>query len=244
RRSRRRGKNPGRFGSRRRQSSLSHSQRHTRNAGGRVDLGRGPTVREQSQAITGLAFPLPGTLWVKRTLSFSTPQFFPRTDSLAHKRRAAIRGKIESVEVHHSIPRGYEVVQELLLSVLRTVNFRQGPELGVRTEDEINTRGGPFEFTRSAVAAFKGVGVFGDRLPLRAHVEKVHKEIIGQGFGSSGEDAMPGFSEVGIQNTQTAEQHRHLGCGQGQQLRLVDQKRFGGYVVAGLLVVTEAVRDW
>jgi hypothetical protein len=42
---------------------------------------------------------------------------------------------VETVKVHDFVPYLYKVVQELLLGVLTSVDFRQGPELGVRTED-------------------------------------------------------------------------------------------------------------
>ena len=44
-------------------------------------------------------------------------------------------GEVETVEVHDFVPYRYKVVQELLLGVLACVDFRQRPELGVRTED-------------------------------------------------------------------------------------------------------------
>ena len=44
-------------------------------------------------------------------------------------------GKVESVKVHDFVPHRHKVVQKFLLGVLTSVDFRQGPELGVRTED-------------------------------------------------------------------------------------------------------------
>jgi hypothetical protein len=44
-------------------------------------------------------------------------------------------GKVESVKVHDFVPHRYKVVKEFLLGILTSVDFRQGPELGVRTED-------------------------------------------------------------------------------------------------------------
>gem|GEM_PF-5049911 len=44
-------------------------------------------------------------------------------------------GKVESVKVHDFVPYRYKVVQEFPLGVLTSVDFRQGPELGVRAED-------------------------------------------------------------------------------------------------------------
>ena len=52
-------------------------------------------------------------------------------------------GEVEAVKVHYLVPRRYEVVHELLLGVLASVDFRQGPELGVRTENEVDTGAGP-----------------------------------------------------------------------------------------------------
>jgi hypothetical protein len=43
--------------------------------------------------------------------------------------------QIEAIKVHHFGPSCYEVVQELLQGVRTSVDFCQGPELGVRSED-------------------------------------------------------------------------------------------------------------
>ena len=40
-------------------------------------------------------------------------------------------GEVETVEVHDFVPRRDEVVQELLVGVLASIDFRQGAELGV-----------------------------------------------------------------------------------------------------------------
>ena len=47
-------------------------------------------------------------------------------------------GEVEPVKVHDFVPRRYEIVQELLQGVLARVDFRQCPELGVRTEDQVD----------------------------------------------------------------------------------------------------------
>jgi hypothetical protein len=57
-------------------------------------------------------------------------------------------GEVKAVKVHYLVPCRYKVVQELLLRVLTSVDFRQSPELRVRTENEIDTGAGPFEFAR------------------------------------------------------------------------------------------------
>ena len=57
-------------------------------------------------------------------------------------------GEVKSVKVHYFVPCCYEVVQELLPRVLTCIDFRQGPELGVRTEDEVDAGAGPLQFAR------------------------------------------------------------------------------------------------
>ena len=66
----------------------------------------------------------------------------------------------EAVKVHYLVPCRYEVVQELLLGVLTSVDFRYSPELGVRTEDEVNTGASPLEFIRYTVTTLKHIFVF------------------------------------------------------------------------------------
>jgi len=69
-------------------------------------------------------------------------------------------GEVEAVKVHYFVPSRYEVVQELLLRVLTGVNFRYGPQLGVRTENEVDSCASPLEFARFAVATLEHVVVF------------------------------------------------------------------------------------
>ena len=44
-------------------------------------------------------------------------------------------GEFEAVKIHYLVPRRYEVMHELLLGVLTSINLCQGTELRVRTED-------------------------------------------------------------------------------------------------------------
>jgi hypothetical protein len=133
-------------------------------------------------------------------------------------------GEVEAVKVHDLVPRRDKVVHELLLGVLASIDFRQGPELGVRTEDEVDTGAGPLEFARCAITTLEHVFVFRGCLPLRAHVEQIHEEVIGERLGPLGEDAVLGLSEVGIQDAHAANQNRHLGSGQRQQLGPINQQ--------------------
>src|SRR5271157_2258452 len=45
-------------------------------------------------------------------------------------------GEVEAIEAHHFGPCRHEVFHKLLLRVRARVDFRDGPELGVRTEDQ------------------------------------------------------------------------------------------------------------
>lgn len=42
-----------------------------------------------------------------------------------------VSGQVETVGVHHFVPGGGEVLEELVLRVAAGVDFRDGPELGV-----------------------------------------------------------------------------------------------------------------
>jgi len=118
--------------------------------------------------------------------------------------------EVEAIQAHYLVPRRHKVVQELLPGVLASINFREGPELGVRTEDEINPGAGPLEFAGCAITALEQVLVFRGCLPGGAHVKQIHEEVIGQRFWPPGKNAVLGLSEVGIQDPHTANQNRHL----------------------------------
>src|SRR5450755_231682 len=49
-------------------------------------------------------------------------------------------GKIVAIEVHDLGPRSREVLHERFLRVVRRIDFRECPELRVRTEEEIDAR--------------------------------------------------------------------------------------------------------
>src|SRR5689334_23339538 len=86
----------------------------------------------------------------------------------------ALSDKVEAIKIHDLVPGSHKVMHELLLRVVTRVDLRDGPELGVRAEDEVDGGGGPFELARGAVATL--VQVFSRRgwRPRRAHVEQVH----------------------------------------------------------------------
>ncbi len=66
------------------------------------------------------------------------------------------------------------------LRVRTRVDFREGAEHGVGAEDEVRAGGGPLGSAGLAVHAREGVAARRDLLPLRAHVEQVHEEVVGQ----------------------------------------------------------------
>src|SRR5262249_33447665 len=88
------------------------------------------------------------------------------------------------------VPRGHEVTHELLFRVVARVYLRAGSELGVRTEAEVDGGGGPRDLARGAIPTLEHVLGRGGPLPLRAHVEQVHEEVVGQRLGPVGEDAV------------------------------------------------------
>ncbi len=78
------------------------------------------------------------------------------------------RRKIEAIKVHHLAPRSHEIFHERFFRVVTCIDFREGSELGVGTEEQIDTAGGPLEFARRAVTTF--VDAVRSRLLLRPHV--------------------------------------------------------------------------
>src|SRR5689334_16833051 len=105
--------------------------------------------------------------------------------------------EVEAIKVHHLAPRSRKVTHELLLGVVTCIDLRDGSELRVRTEDEIDRGGGPPWLARGAIATLIYVLIRGGYLPLRAHVEQVHENVVGQCLGPLGEDAVCGLPEVG-----------------------------------------------
>ena len=92
--------------------------------------------------------------------------------------------QIEAISIHNLMPRGHEVLGELLLGVRASIDLRKSAQLRLRAEDEIGARGGPLLGAGLEVGAFKGLLAGG--LPLGAHVEEVDEEIVGElagGFG-------------------------------------------------------------
>ena len=84
---------------------------------------------------------------------FTSTLMFPSRP--ASRIRRSIAGgscEVEAIEVHHLVPGRDEVLDELLLRVRAAVDLRQGAELGVRAEDEIDARAGPLDLAGLAIA--------------------------------------------------------------------------------------------
>src|SRR6202790_3719928 len=96
---------------------------------------------------------------------------------------------VEAIKVHHLGPRLDEVIRKLLLGVRASIDFRDGTELGMRPEDQIDACAGPLHRLRLAVAALV-FAIGASWLPLRAHVEEVDEEVVRQCFRLLGEDAV------------------------------------------------------
>ena len=58
--------------------------------------------------------------------------------------------------------------------------------------------------------SFKFLLRFRSGFPDRVHVEQIHEEIVGQGFGTAGKHTVFGMIKVGFQHTHTAHQDGHF----------------------------------
>ena len=98
-------------------------------------------------------------------------------------------------------------------------------------ELEPKTRSGtgrcPANRTGLAVAAFEHVGRRFRGLPLRRHVEQVDEEVVAQRARSLREHTVRRLPDVGAKDPQPADQHRHFGGAQRQQLGTIDQPLLG-----------------
>jgi hypothetical protein len=69
----------------------------------------------------------------------------------------------------------------------------------------------------SSSSSGHALGVRG-RLPLRAHLEEVDEEVVGQRCCALGEHAVRGLAGIVAENAQTATENSHPWCRQNQQL--------------------------
>src|SRR5262249_13588483 len=102
----------------------------------------------------------------------------PRPAPRGRARMTLLFNKVEPVEVHHFGKRRGEVTHERLLRVGAGIVFGDRPQLRVRTEEQIDGGAGPLDGACLAVVTL--VDVLMLLLPLRAHVEQVHEEVVGE----------------------------------------------------------------
>src|SRR5688572_5913416 len=55
--------------------------------------------------------------------------------------------QVEPIKIHDLVPRSHKVTNERFLRVVTGIDFRDGSELGVRTEDEVDGGAGPLDLT-------------------------------------------------------------------------------------------------
>ena len=151
--------------------------------------------------------------------------------------------EVEAIKTHHLAPSRYKVTHERLLPIAASIDFSEGSELGVRTEDEIDYSAGPLEIAGRPIAPLQYGFRCSGLLPLRVHVEEIHEEIIGQCFGPFGENALFGVPEVCIQGAHAADQNRYLRSGQRQQVRPIHQQLSRRSLLSLANVIAEPVRD-
>src|SRR6266540_6662828 len=168
----------------------------------------------------GPASPLtcPTRVWSGHGTRYERLLLATRYDADRSPTRGRRSGEVEAIEVHDLVPRRHEVTHELLLRVVTCVDLRDASEWGVRTEDEIDGGACPLDLARRTIATLVHVLLRRGCLPLRAHVDQVHEEVVGQRLGPVREDAVLGLPEVGVQGPHAADENRHLGSGQRQQV--------------------------
>src|SRR5205823_1138546 len=72
-------------------------------------------------------------------------------------------GEVKAIQVHHLVPSSHEVAHKLLFRILTCIDLGEGSELGVRTEDEVDTGTGPFQLAGRAVADLEQIFGFRGR---------------------------------------------------------------------------------
>ena len=134
-----------------------------------------------------------------------------------------LSSEIETIKIHHLRPCSHKVLHELLLRIAAGVDLGKSAELGVRSKDEVHHSGRPLQVACAAVASFQHA--FCRRLlplcaPMSSRLTK--KSLVG--LRPLSENAVLGMTIVRTQYSQSTDQDRSFGSGQGQQLRLVDQQ--------------------
>src|ERR1700728_4178485 len=92
--------------------------------------------------------------WSRSALACITRQAIPtaataRTQQLSFPLTSR---QVVTIKVHHLVPRSREVLHKRLLRVVTGIDLGDCPELGVRTEHQVDTGCGPLRFARRTIA--------------------------------------------------------------------------------------------
>lgn len=129
---------------------------------------------------------------------------------------------VVAVEVHDLRPRGHEVGHELLLTVGTAVDLGEGTKFRVRSEHEDQSECRPLHAPRLAIAPFSNTS------PACFQTVLMSSRFTKKSLVSVPTFAATSLRTTGVraEHTQSADENRQPGRREGQQLRLVDEKRF------------------
>ena len=149
---------------------------------------------------------------------------------------------VEAIEIHHLVPRRDEVGHELLAGIGRPVDLRDGPELGVRSEDR--GRSGCRSTSPSPVARSRPSKTSSD-YEVGCHSvfmsSRFTKKSLVRVAARSVKTPCADPPAVRVEDAHAPDEHRHLGSAQRQQLRTIDHQFLCCLVVALAEVVAESV---
>src|SRR5680860_221452 len=131
--------------------------------------------------------------------------------------------QVEPVQFGDLGPGRDKVAHELLRGVVARIDLGQGAQLGIRAEQQIDTRAAAHQLIRALLAAFERLRAWIQRLPGGAELQERDKELVAQHARTVGEDAIGRTVPVGAEYAQTAHEHGHLRRAQGEQVGLVHQ---------------------
>jgi len=148
---------------------------------------------------------------------------------------------VKSVRHHDLIPSSNKVLSKLVGAIFLGIDFGNGAEFGLRTEDKVVAGGDPLLLARLAVDTLEELAVIASGLPGCVVVEQVDEEVVGQLTRTVGEDTILGSIPVGVQSTHTSNEDGHFGWREVEQVGLVDEELLGADTGGRLAVIAEAI---
>ena len=70
-----------------------------------------------------------------------------RSRAVANESLLGSVDEVKAIKVHHLVPDPNEIMHELLVRVLASIDLRKSPELSVRAKDEIGASGCPLHLS-------------------------------------------------------------------------------------------------